>query len=155
MPKLTEEIKAFAAKQRLGFLATVCPDGSPNLSPKGLTFVYDATRIVIGDVRSPGTIANLRANPVAELNIVDRNTRKGFRFKGTCQIHTSGADFDRFLTFLRAQGASSDIASVIEMTVTRVRQVISPAYDNGASEADIERRFRQHYADEPDTSPGK
>ncbi len=32
---LTTEIKEFVKKQKLGFVATVCPDGTPNLSPKG------------------------------------------------------------------------------------------------------------------------
>ena len=34
---LTEEMKRVVLEQKLGFVATVCPDGTPNLSPKGTT----------------------------------------------------------------------------------------------------------------------
>ena len=33
---LTEDMQRVVSEQRLGFIATVCPDGSPNLSPKGV-----------------------------------------------------------------------------------------------------------------------
>jgi len=39
-------------EQRLGFVATVCPDGTPNLSPKGTTAVWDDDHIVFADIRS-------------------------------------------------------------------------------------------------------
>jgi hypothetical protein len=35
MAILTEDMKRVVREQRLGFIATVCPDGTPNLSPKG------------------------------------------------------------------------------------------------------------------------
>jgi hypothetical protein len=34
-------MKRVVREQRLGFYATVCADGSPNLSPKGTTYVLD------------------------------------------------------------------------------------------------------------------
>ena len=34
-PILTDDMKRLIDEQRLGFFATVCADGSPNLSPKG------------------------------------------------------------------------------------------------------------------------
>ena len=35
MAMLTEDMKRVGREQRLGYVATVCPDGTPNLSPKG------------------------------------------------------------------------------------------------------------------------
>jgi predicted pyridoxine 5'-phosphate oxidase superfamily flavin-nucleotide-binding protein len=35
MGVLNQEIKEFVKQTKLGFVATVCPDGTPNLSPKG------------------------------------------------------------------------------------------------------------------------
>src|SRR6266581_2563776 len=32
-------MKRLVTEQRLGFVATVCPDGTPNLSPKGTTAI--------------------------------------------------------------------------------------------------------------------
>jgi predicted pyridoxine 5'-phosphate oxidase superfamily flavin-nucleotide-binding protein len=37
MGVLTADMKRVVEQQRLGFVATVCPDGTPNLSPKGTT----------------------------------------------------------------------------------------------------------------------
>jgi hypothetical protein len=39
MATLTEDMKQVIREQRLGYVATVCPDGTPNLSPKGTTTV--------------------------------------------------------------------------------------------------------------------
>jgi hypothetical protein len=41
MAILTEDMKRVVREQRLGFYATVSEDGSPNLSPKGTTDVWD------------------------------------------------------------------------------------------------------------------
>ena len=56
-------MKQLVREQSLGFVATVCPDGTPNLSPKGTTTVWDDDHLVFADIASPGTIENLRANP--------------------------------------------------------------------------------------------
>jgi uncharacterized protein len=42
MAKITEDMKRVVGEQRLGFITTVCKDGTPNLSLKSLTFVLDA-----------------------------------------------------------------------------------------------------------------
>ncbi|WP_162558842.1 pyridoxamine 5'-phosphate oxidase family protein [Sphingorhabdus sp. EL138] len=155
MAKLSNEMRVFVANQRLGFLATVCADGSPNLSPKGLTFIYDDQRIVIGEVRSPGTIENLHTQPIAELNVVDRNTRKGFRFKGKCEVHSSGEDYEHFLAFLRKQGAQSKIRSVIVMAVDVVSPLLSPVYDDGASDIEVRLQWKRYYDGSESDHPAK
>lgn len=76
---LNEDMKRVIREQRLGFVATVCPDGTPNLSPKGTTSVWDDNHLVFVDFRSPGTVANLRVNPSVEINVVDPFVRKGYR----------------------------------------------------------------------------
>jgi predicted pyridoxine 5'-phosphate oxidase superfamily flavin-nucleotide-binding protein len=62
---LTEDMRRLVDAE-LGFIATVCPDGTPNLSPKGSTAVWDDDHLVFCDVRSPGTVENLRLNPSIE-----------------------------------------------------------------------------------------
>ena len=39
--ELTPDMQRVVLEQRLGFVATVTPDGRPNLSPKGTTTVWD------------------------------------------------------------------------------------------------------------------
>ena len=140
MGTINEEMKRVVGEQRLGFMATVCADGTPNLSPKGLTFVLDDEHLVIGDVRSPGTVANLTARPTAEINVVDPIARKGFRFKGECRVYAAGAEFEKLVAFLRLQGAKSPIRSVIVMRVARARPLVSPVYDSGTTEQEVRKQ---------------
>jgi predicted pyridoxine 5'-phosphate oxidase superfamily flavin-nucleotide-binding protein len=55
---LTDDMKRVVREQRLGFVATVCPDGTPNLSPKGTTTVWDDDHLVLAHICSPTTVAN-------------------------------------------------------------------------------------------------
>ena len=68
---LTPDMKRIIEEQRLGFVATAAADGTPNVSPKGTFVVLDDETIGFGEIRSPGTIRNLRANPRVEVNFVD------------------------------------------------------------------------------------
>src|SRR5207249_6992589 len=83
-------MKRVVPEQRLGFVATVCPDGTPNLSPKGTTAVWDDDHIVFADIRSPSKVSNLRRNPSTEINLVDPMVRKGYRFKGVASALKEG-----------------------------------------------------------------
>jgi hypothetical protein len=124
----------------LGFVATVCPDGTPNLSPKGTTAVWDDDHLVFADLRSPGTVENLRANAGVEINVVDRLVRKGYRFKGTGTVHTDGDVFERGVRFYEARGtvrARERIRGIVVVAVERAEAVTSPAYDVGATEAEL------------------
>src|SRR5262249_2303732 len=104
MLKLSEEMKALVERQRLGFVATVCPDGSPNLYPKGTVCVLDDEHLIFADIRSPGTVSNLRMNPGIEVNVVDQFLRKGYRFKGTAQVIDGGPEFTRHVDFFSERG---------------------------------------------------
>jgi len=75
---LTPDMKRIIEEQLLGFVATSAPDGTPNVSPKATFFVVDDQTIAFGEIRSPGTIRNLRTNPRIEINFVDPFVRKGF-----------------------------------------------------------------------------
>ncbi len=100
---LTEDMKRLVTEQRLGFVATVCPDGTPNLSPKGTTAIWDDDHIVFADIRSPATVPNLRRNPSTEINVVDPMVRKGYRFKGVASVLTEGVLFEQIVDFYRAK----------------------------------------------------
>src|SRR5215510_4838231 len=71
MGVLSADMKRVVEQQRLGFVATVCPDGTPNLSPKGTTAVWDDDHLIFANIRSPGTLANLRQNANVEVNVVE------------------------------------------------------------------------------------
>ena len=131
--------------RELGFVATVTPEGTPNLSPKGTIAVWDDDHLVFADLRSPGTVSNLRSNPAVEVNVVDQLTRKGYRLQGTAIVHTEGADFDRGVEFYDRRGlqqARDRIHSVVVIAVERASPVTSPAYDLGATEGELRAMYR-------------
>jgi predicted pyridoxine 5'-phosphate oxidase superfamily flavin-nucleotide-binding protein len=131
-------------EQSLGFVATVTPEGRPNLSPKGTTTVWDDEHLMFADVASPGTVANLGANPYVEVNVVDPIVRKGYRFKGVAIVYTSGDMFEEGLSVLHARGfttARERIRSIVRIDVTDAAPVVSPAYDDGTTESEIVARW--------------
>jgi predicted pyridoxine 5'-phosphate oxidase superfamily flavin-nucleotide-binding protein len=124
----------------LGFIATVRPDGTPNLSPKGTTGVWDDDHLVFADIHSPGTVENLRSNASIEINFVDQFVRKGYRFKGTGVVHTDGDVFERGVSFYEARGtvrARERIRGIVIVAVERALPITSPAYDLGLTEDEL------------------
>src|SRR5438552_2186134 len=143
---LTEAMKQLVEEQRLGYVATVCPDGTPNLSPKGTTTVWDDEHLVFADLRSPNTVANLRHNPMVEINVVDPLRRKGYRFKGPAQVLTEGDLYEQIIAFYEQRGTQRQrIRSVVLVTVERAQPLISPAYDLGVGEDEVRRQWESYY----------
>jgi uncharacterized protein len=137
-------------EQRLGFVATVTPDGRPNLSPKGTTTVWDEHHLMFADIASPGTVSNLATNPNVEVNVVDPIVRKGYRFKGTAIAYTDGEMFDRGLALLRSRGSTvtrERVRSIVVIEVTDAAAVVSPAYDSDVTESAIAERWLRHHAE--------
>ena len=145
MSVLDARMKLLVERQRLGFVATVCPDGTPNLSPKGTTVVWNDDHLVFADIHSPGTVSNLRSNPAVEINVVDAIVRKGYRFKGTARVLGDGALFDEILAFLRKRGVASPIKHIVLVKVDRALPLVSPAYDAGATEEEVRRRWQEYW----------
>lgn len=144
---LTADMKRVVSEQRLGFVATVCPDGTPNLSPKGTTAVWDDDHLVFANIRSAGTLANLRQNPNVEVNVVDPFVRKGYRFKGLADILESGPLYQKAIGFYKDRGSQvSMIREVVLIRVVSAHPVDSPAYDLGMTEDEVRDRWERHFA---------
>jgi len=142
---LTQEMKDFVNKQRMGFVATVGPDNSPNLSPKGTTVVFDDEHLVFTGIRSDHTLSNLEANPLVDINVVDSIKRKGYRFKGTASCLSEGKEFEDLCTQYRNLGIKSEIKSVVLVKIDTAKEITSPLYDLGLSEQEIESEWKKRY----------
>ncbi len=142
---LTDDMKRVVSEQRLGFVATVCPDGTPNLSPKGTTAVLDDDHLVFADLRSPQTIRNLESNTSVEVNVVDQVVRKGYRFKGLGTVLRDGEDFERITAMFRddREVEPSRIRAVVVIEVTQALPLVSPAYDTGMTEEAVTTVYKQ------------
>ncbi len=151
MGVLTDDMKRVVEEQRLGYIATVCPDGSPNLSPKATMRVWDDDHLVFADIASPGTVANIRQNSAVEINIVDPLIRKGYRFKGTAEILSPGPRFDAVMEKYDGSGngnqsrVTSLIRSFVMVKVQRALPVISPGYVGDVTEEQMRTRWEEYY----------
>jgi len=112
------DMQAVIESARLCFVATVTPEGRPNLSPKGTIRVWDDAHLFFLDIASPGTRANLERNPWMEINVVDQISRRGYRFFGRAEVHleesevgavqvVAGDQDDRYALPIRERAAGS------------------------------------------------
>ena len=145
--RLDDDMRRVVTEQSLGFVATVCPDGTPNLSPKGTTIVWDDEHLAFLHLFSPGTVANLGANPAIEVNVVDPIVRTGYRFKGVAEVLTGGDRYEAVLAHFRAERGSdtSRVQAVVLVRVDHAAALVSPAYDAGATEEEVVTRWRDHH----------
>jgi uncharacterized protein len=146
MGALTAEARLVVEEQRLAFVATVNADGTPNLSPKGTIAVLDDDHLAFANIRSPGTMRNLRERPAIEINVVDPIGRMGYRFRGTATIVESGPRLDELRAFYQGRAMEIPFDAVVVIRVERCEPVISPAYDRGQSEPEIRSQWRAHFA---------
>ena len=145
MITISEEIKNFVNSQKLGYVATVSNDGTPNLSPKGTIVVMNRSTLVFADIRSPQTIENLQDNHSVEINVVDPFQRLGYRFKGDGKIINEGSEFDKILDYYRNIGVKSKINSVVVVDVKSMSEVTSPSYDLGATKNELISKWKKYY----------
>ncbi len=146
---LTEEMKRLVMEQRLAYIATVCPDGTPNLSPKGTIRVWDDDHLAFGDICSPRTMENLRHNAGVEINVVDVFLRKGHRFKGTASVLSDGPQFQEIMNLYTDNGSRQRVTNLIRaivlVEVTRALPLVSPGYAPGVTEEQMVTQWQGHY----------
>ena len=147
MSVISSEIKSFLNSQKLGYVATVSPDGKPNISPKGTIISWTSDLLAFANIRSPDTMSNLKINSAMEINVIDPLSRKGYLFIGTGKIIKDSPLFDEILTYYRNNGIQSPINSVVLVTVSSVSEVTSPLYDLGKSESEIKLRWKKYFND--------
>ena len=150
MPTLTAEMKRTVVEQKFGYVASVCADGSPNVSPKGTFLVLDDDHVMFGEMRSPQTAANIAENPTVEINFVDVFARKGFRCKGPARyVERGSAEFERLLPGFVAQwGELCDLFNgIVVVRAEQAKPLVSPAYDIGAEEAALRRQWLTYFSE--------
>lgn len=135
------DARQMVAYTGLAYVATVCADGLPNVSPKGSLKVLDEHTLVFGDIASPGTMANLAERPHVEVNVMDVFRRRGYRFRGRTEILQDPG----LIEFVGAGiGEQYPISSVVKITVEETRPLISPIYwVTDATEKDVVGKWEE------------
>jgi uncharacterized protein len=145
---LDDDMRRVVNEQRLGYVASVCPDGTPNLSPKGTVAVWDDEHLVFAHLHSARTVANIEAgNGVVEVNVVDPIRRKGYRFKGPATVHRDGQTYADGIRFYQERSGpeAHRIQAIVLIRVEHSAPLVSPAYDDGTTEHEVEERSLNLY----------
>ncbi len=145
MGLITEQMKKLIEQQKLGYVATVSPDNTPNLSPKGTIKLWADDQLIFADIKSPKTMSNLEKNPSIEINIINPIARRGFRFKGIAKIISEGEEYEKIISQYKEDGIKSTINRVVMIKIKTVSEVTSPLYDLGYTEEEIKSKWKKHY----------
>lgn len=148
MAIITDDMAAIIRHALLCFVATVNPDGTPNLSPKAsLTTREDV--LFFANISSPRTVANLRRNPAIAINVVDIFMRRGYRFSGIASVIGPGnPDYDFVAEWVwNLNGRDYPVHEVVRVAVAEALPLHSPAYEfgTGITEEGLHEAFLPKY----------
>lgn len=136
---LTDEMKTLIGNFSAGSVATVNADGTPSVSPKATFVIIDDTTLAFGNLRSPGTLANLRANSAVEICFTDVLARKAVRVTGTAaSIRKTDAAREVQEAFEALWSAYvPHMSAFVVVEVSAAEMILSPGYDLGLTEEEL------------------
>ncbi|MDB4076692.1 pyridoxamine 5'-phosphate oxidase family protein [Porticoccaceae bacterium] len=127
---LSADVKKYIDRSVLCWLATCSSDGTPNVSPKEMFVAEDDKHLLIANISSPGTVANISNNPVVCISFIDVFVQKGYKLKGIAtNIDKDAADyFERVKPLKIIVGGAFSIRSIIVVEITEVHLILAPSY---------------------------
>ena len=142
------EVISFVRRIRLGFVASVTPDGMPALSHKGTLTALDEHHLIFADIESPQTVDNLRQNSSVVVEVVDYFSRKGYRFLGTARIIGCNSLEASYISFYEEWGLKDlreRLRNFVVIEVQSVQGILSPAYAWGSKETELRDRWKTYH----------
>jgi hypothetical protein len=136
---LTPEQKTLIANHPAGMVATVNDDGTPSVSPKATFVILNDTTLAFGNIRSPGTLANIRKRPAVEVCFIDVVLRTAVRVTGSATLLARrDAPTEIREAFEAGWGPFHEhMTHYVQIDVMRSETILSPAYDRGATEDEL------------------
>jgi predicted pyridoxine 5'-phosphate oxidase superfamily flavin-nucleotide-binding protein len=93
--KIDKDMERLLTRQNVVVVGTVNPDGSPNLSLKGLLRVNpEEGCILFCDLYRKKTSRNLKNNPMVSVLVFSIEEFSGYQFVGTAEMAESGTFFE-------------------------------------------------------------
>ena len=138
---LSDEMKKLIRDHSAGMVASINDDGTPSVSPKATFVVLDNSSIAFGNIRSPGTLANIWKRPAVEVCFINVVLRKALRLTGSAEIQMKAEADARLLAAFEATWSPymKCISAFVQIDVSNAELILSPAYDFGFSEEDLRR----------------
>lgn len=136
---LATEMQRLIRDHSAGMVATINDDGTPSVSPKATFVIVDDQTIAFGNIRSPGTLANLRQRPTVEVCFLDVLARKAVRVTGAATIVAKAeAETDLVAAFDAVWGPYvPHMSAFVVIAMSAAELILSPAYDLGFSEDEL------------------
>ena len=136
---LSAEMKRLIGDHSAGMVATINDNGTPSVSPKATFVILDDETIAFGNIRSPGTLANLQKRPSVEVCFIDVLTRKAVRVTGTATIVDKPAAQGDLAAAFEASWADyvPYMSAFVVIAVGAAELILSPAYDLDYTEAEL------------------
>ena len=130
MPLLSDEVVTTARNSVLCWLATVDPDGQPNVSPKEIFAIVDHDHLVVANIASPTSVRNVRSCSKVCISFIDVWVQKGFKVIGNAEnIGSQEPGFSSWAEpLLKMAGPRFPIHSVIVIRASAVEPIVAPSY---------------------------
>lgn len=127
---MDETVMRYGSTSALCWLATVDVYGWPNVSPKEIFCAYDANTLLIANIASPGSRANIRRHPEVCVSFVDVFVQKGFKLEGIATVvESTDTAFALYAEPLRAMaGERFPFTSLFAVNVRAIEPLIAPTY---------------------------
>jgi hypothetical protein len=127
--RLTQPVLRNIDAAVLCWLATISPDGFPNVSPKEIFCAEGDEAILIAHILSPTSVANLRASPKACISFVDVFRQEGFKLVG--MAHVADPDDPRFSAWAAPlavmAGPAFPIKAAIRFVPDKIARILPPS----------------------------
>ncbi|MEZ5839435.1 MAG: pyridoxamine 5'-phosphate oxidase family protein [Hyphomicrobiales bacterium] len=152
MAIINEAVRAAAANSVLCWLATVDADLVPNVSPKEIFAVHGDDAIVIANIASPVSLANIAANPKVCVSFIDVFRQEGFKLKGTARVVPAGDPEFAVVgaELLGLAGDAFEVRDVILVRIEKVARILAPSFVfHGRSEAERRESAYRTYGVRP------
>jgi predicted pyridoxine 5'-phosphate oxidase superfamily flavin-nucleotide-binding protein len=140
MDHLTTQMQQIIRNYNAGSVATVNADGTPSVSPKATFVIVDERCIAYGNIRSPGTSANLRDRPAVEVNFIDVLARLAVRVRGRATlVACDSVGADPLLPQFEALWAAyiEQMSEFVRIDIEQAELISSPAYDLGLQREEL------------------
>jgi predicted pyridoxine 5'-phosphate oxidase superfamily flavin-nucleotide-binding protein len=139
MTRLTQDMKDVMEKTRGYAVATCTKGGLPNVVPIHFVKILSDDEIMMADIFMKKTFENIQENPIVAISVWDWDVkpRKGYQFKGTPRIETSGRIYDMAVEMVKAEKPDLTPKSAIVVKITDIF-VTSPGPNAGKNVEEIE-----------------
>lgn len=120
MVALTDEMKELFGKVKLFPVATASKKGVPNVAPIAFVVLVNDDTLWLADNFMNKTLANVKENPHAAIYLYDADLKRCSQVKGSIEIKTSGADYEKMKKMVHEKKPGLPSKSLLIMKITEV-----------------------------------